>query len=321
MSVVVPAYRAERTLRRCIDHLLDQDLDAPYEVILVVSADEPSGLPADLPRDPRLTVLRRTPRVEAAAARNAGVAVARAPWIAFVDADALASRSWLRTLLEHAPRATVVAGGVRNGTPRSVAGTAEYLVEFSDVHPRRPAPGAWHGVTCNLLVHRSAWERFGPFPEGLGGGEDTLFTTAAADAGTFRFAGDATVTHLNRTDPRTVIRHQAEAGRYTARIVRRALRYRGRLLVRHPALVPLAVVARAMAVTARAARFAADGRLRALASTPVAVAALVAWGWGAAAEGRRLDAGAGRQNSRRSGRRRVRIAGRATATRSRTRTR
>lgn len=282
VSVIVPAYRASATLDACLRSVLDQDFDEPYEVVLVASADRDDDLPA-LPKDSRLRAELVVPRLAAATARNRAVERARGALLAFTDADVVVDRSWLRELVAASDGGRMcVAGAVRNGTPHSIVGTAEYLVQFLDLHPRRPAASAWHGATANLLLGRDLFERLGHFPEDMGGGEDTLLTGEARARGQFVFGPRAVVTHLNRTTLADVVRHQYEFGRFTAELVTRARYYRASRLVSVRWLLPLAVIARLIAIYCRVARW--DVRLlpRSLAAVPAVLAALVAWARGVA---------------------------------------
>jgi glycosyltransferase involved in cell wall biosynthesis len=276
ISVVIPAYRAAGTLADCVASVLDQDL-AAAEVIVVSSSDDLPPLPADA----RLRVLRSEARLSAPAARNLGVASTSGELVAFIDADAVADSNWLARLVAASDGGKLaVAGGIANGTPDSVAGTVEYLAQFIDLHPRRPAATAWHGATCNLLVPRHLWQRFGPFDETLDlSGEDTALTVAIRSAGHFRFAGEAVVTHRNRTAAAEVIRHQYRMGRGQARLARR-VRLKVHPLVRYRILAPVAVVARVVSINARVVAWAPELRTKAVVGFPLLLAALVAWGVG-----------------------------------------
>jgi glycosyltransferase involved in cell wall biosynthesis len=284
VTVVVPAYRADATLPGTVATLLAQDTARAYEVVVVASAD-PGGSVPDLPDDPRLRVVARTPRLAAAAARNLGAGLARGAALAFTDADVAVPPDWLDRLAAAAGgRDAVVAGSVRNGTPTSATGTAEYLVQFLDLAPERPPASADHGATCNLYVPRSLWARYGPFPEDMGGGEDTLLTGAAHRDGVFVFAPEAPVTHLNRTRLSDVLAHQWAFGRFTARLARRDPDLRYGWLQRSVPLAPAAVAGRLVSIARRSA-WLPGPRRRWLRSAPVVVAAVGAWGAGLAVEG------------------------------------
>jgi glycosyltransferase involved in cell wall biosynthesis len=290
ITVVVPSYKAERTLDRCLASVLGQDIGAEFEVVVVVSADTAAELPR-LPIDRRLRVDTHVPRLSAAVARNRGVELASADLLAFIDADAVAERTWLTGLVAASSGgADCVAGALVNGTPDSAVGTAEYLVAFIDLSPNRPPETSWHGATCNLLVPRPLWDHFGPFPLDMLGGEDTMLTTAAHQAGRLRFAPDARVVHLNRTSVGAVVRHQYEYGRFSAQLGRRCPGYRWRVFVRHTVLAPLAGAARFGSVYARGLRWTRPSSWSTLLrAAPVTLAALVGWTIGLAVEGRRLD--------------------------------
>ena len=297
VSVIVPAYRASETLGPCVESLLGQRFSGRFEVIVVVSADHESQLPA-LRDDPALTVVPRVPRLGAAAARNLGADVARGDALAFVDADVIARDGWLAALhaaadgdrsgagadLSDAVGDLCVAGAVANGTPTSVAGTVEYLVEFFDLSPSRTEPSE-HGATCNLLVPRGLWETHGPFPEDMDGCEDTWLTTRARAADRLRFAPEAVVEHLNRQRLATVLRHQYELGGSHAR------------LAVFQGTVPTAPLRHGVAATVERIRhlyrmlghWQAPERARARRLAPLVLAGFCAWGAGLIMESVRID--------------------------------
>ena len=87
ISVVIPTHNRPRMLTRALDSVLAQTFDQ-FEVVVVDDGSQQPvllrGRPAD---DPRVRMIRRCPSAGAAAARNAGIALARAPLIAFLDDD------------------------------------------------------------------------------------------------------------------------------------------------------------------------------------------------------------------------------------------
>ncbi|HEX5445014.1 MAG TPA: glycosyltransferase family A protein, partial [Pirellulales bacterium] len=85
VSVIIPAYRAARTIRRALESVLSQT--APPAQVIVID----DGSPDDLARavslyGDRVTLLSK-PNGGAASARNAGIDVASGDFIAFLDAD------------------------------------------------------------------------------------------------------------------------------------------------------------------------------------------------------------------------------------------
>ena len=103
ISVIVPVYKAESFLNRCIDSILRQSF-TNYELILVDDGSpDRSGLLCDeyAVRDNRIRVIHQQ-NSGAAAARNAGLDTAKGRWIAFVDSDDWVHPDYLRMLYETA---------------------------------------------------------------------------------------------------------------------------------------------------------------------------------------------------------------------------
>jgi glycosyltransferase involved in cell wall biosynthesis len=86
VTVVIAAYNADRFIRKTLDSVFAQSLE-DIEVIVVDDGSidsTPHIIRSYI--DPRLTVLRQE-NSGVSAARNAGLAIARAPYIFFLDAD------------------------------------------------------------------------------------------------------------------------------------------------------------------------------------------------------------------------------------------
>ncbi|MBR0353397.1 MAG: glycosyltransferase [Oscillospiraceae bacterium] len=88
LSVILPVYKAEHYLERCIDSVLVQSF-SDYELILVDDGSpDNSGLICDeyASRDQRVRVIHQQ-NSGSSAARNAGIKDARGEYIYFVDSD------------------------------------------------------------------------------------------------------------------------------------------------------------------------------------------------------------------------------------------
>ncbi len=106
VTVVIAAYNAEKFIRPTIESVLAQCLKN-VELIVVDdgSTDGTFGILTAFP-DRRLTVIRQENR-GVSAARNTGLAAARAPYIFFLDADDILLRDSLRRMvlaLDESPR-------------------------------------------------------------------------------------------------------------------------------------------------------------------------------------------------------------------------
>lgn len=96
ISVILPTYNRARSLSRAVDSVLSQTF-RDFELIVVDDASTDGSLETlGGVDDPRVRCLRLDRNRGAAGARNAGIATARADWIAFQDSDDV----WLPTKLE-----------------------------------------------------------------------------------------------------------------------------------------------------------------------------------------------------------------------------
>ena len=88
LSIIVPVYKVENYLQKCIDSILAQTF-TDFELILVDDGS-PDGCPAlcdaAAAKDARVRVIHQK-NGGLSAARNAGLDVARGAWIGFVDSD------------------------------------------------------------------------------------------------------------------------------------------------------------------------------------------------------------------------------------------
>ena len=100
LSVVVPVYRAEKTLRQCVESILKQD----YEDMEIILVDD--GSPDNCPQIcdqmgqdwVQVKVVHRK-NGGLSAARNTGISMARGEYVTFVDSDDCLERDTLQPLM------------------------------------------------------------------------------------------------------------------------------------------------------------------------------------------------------------------------------
>ena len=173
VSVIMPAYDEETFIAEALGSVLTQTYQ-PLEIIVV---DDGSGdRTAEIAAAHDVHVLRRTHQGPAAA-RNAGLSVARGDYWMIVDADDVMPSegiAWQVAHLEQHPELDIVFGlteaFVTPGEPRPS--------HFAAAWEHRSFP--WHATT--MLARRAALDRVGPFDETLLLGEDIDWLTRAKEA-------------------------------------------------------------------------------------------------------------------------------------------
>lgn len=102
ISVIVPVYNAEKTLRRCVDSILSQEFH-DFELLLIDdgSKDEsPAICDEYAKKDKRVRVFHKK-NGGVSSARNLGLDYANGDWITFIDADDDVSNGYLSDISRH----------------------------------------------------------------------------------------------------------------------------------------------------------------------------------------------------------------------------
>lgn len=100
ISIIIPVYNAEATLRRCIDSLLAQSF-GDFELIAVDdgSSDRSAGIVRDYAACDKRMKLLAPGHGGVSAARNCGIDAARGTWLTFVDSDDYVAPDYLESLI------------------------------------------------------------------------------------------------------------------------------------------------------------------------------------------------------------------------------
>jgi glycosyltransferase involved in cell wall biosynthesis len=221
VSVVVPAYNAERTLGACLEALTRQV--RPADEVVVVDNGSTDGTAAVAHAFcGRLSGLRVVvePRAGEAAARNRGLEEARGDVIAFTDADCIPREDWLDQAVRALgawPECAAVAGEVAGYRPGRLV--EKYLSVAAFPTPQQPCVVSGLGFppptfyTANFVVRRAALARVGRFDESLTVGLDVDLCVRLLRAG-FRigYQPGAVVAHVQRDSLRKMMRRLFQYG-------------------------------------------------------------------------------------------------------------
>lgn len=101
VSVIVPVYKAEKFLNRCIDSILAQTYEN-FELILIDDGSpDNSGAICDeyAQKDNRIKAIHQE-NAGVSVARNTGIAQAKGDWILFIDSDDFVETEYISSLLK-----------------------------------------------------------------------------------------------------------------------------------------------------------------------------------------------------------------------------
>lgn len=187
VSVVVPAYNAERCLDRCMKSLVDQT-HRNLEIIVVDdgSTDSTGGLcDAWAAKDGRVRVIHK-PNGGLSSARNAGMKVARGKYVGFVDSDDYVDAEMFGDLakaLEEHPKSDVAKCGVSveytyKVSEAELKSTQAYFKEpaCGEVRPEFDVVNATDVCAVDKLYRADFLRKNGiAFPEGVKNEDEAFF--------------------------------------------------------------------------------------------------------------------------------------------------
>ncbi len=200
-TVIVPFHNEEGHLRQCIQALQRQTVPrSRYELIFIDNASTDQS--AEIVSEFSDIVLLSEPEPSAYRARNLGLENARAPLIAFTDADCVAETNWLEALATEMQRSGCdIVIGKRN--PKDFG---DFMMGFaSELHDsrmemlfNRSDRIYWYGMTANMLICKRLFQQVGRFSELPRGGDSEFVRRCVELIPDFvmRYASTAVVYHL-----------------------------------------------------------------------------------------------------------------------------
>jgi len=220
VSVVIPAYNAEKSIRATLDCLSKQNY-SNFEVIVVddFSSDSTSFAASSV------KVIRNETNMGPAASRNVGIHHSKGEIIAFTDDDCIVPFNWVLNIVKHFENEqgiSVVAGDTKIPPAGFLGDSISLLgfpgggnVGFEKMWHVSPSGLTDHFTSCNFAARKSVFERYGYFDESfpLAGGEDPELAYRLVRQGCkIRFCPDVIVHHPARRTLSSFISWQLKRG-------------------------------------------------------------------------------------------------------------
>lgn len=154
ISIIVPVYNAERTLRQCVDSILSQEME-DFELVLVDDGSRdasPVLCDAYASQDGRVCVVHQQ-NGGVSAARNAGLDMARGEWVTFIDSDDYVTEGYFNGVAERHEDLLVRGYRTFNGQREDNCLTAELI------QPSETIKAFLEQFVANSVV-RCPWAKF-----------------------------------------------------------------------------------------------------------------------------------------------------------------
>lgn len=278
ISVIVPCLGQADELNNCLMALAEQNLESPYEVLVVDSGHDPAVM-RTVAKFVIARLIRGDHGLEAGLARNTGVKVATGHYLVFTDADCVPKPDYLKIVegaLDNGIRA--LTGPILDADKRCIP-ACDNLLQFVDFSPRRPAGPAQLAPGCNLAMGRQDFIDLGGFREGRA--EDVRLSLQVANQipTGLSYCPEMIIGHQGRSTWSAYIDHQLQfgfdRGRY-AILVTPIQRYLGRLR-----LMVLPVALKRFSYIVRSTiKWKRERLLTVMIRSPLLIAGLIAWSVG-----------------------------------------
>jgi len=158
IDVIIPCRDVDAYLGDAIASAINQDGVTTHVIVVDAGSREPLVLDLEWAVHERVTLVRSEVGLLCGGARNAGLAVADAEFIAFLDADDLWQPERCRILLDALKNTDIAMGQIEH---------------FSNQRTDLKVPGGIEAalVAGGILLARADFDRVGPFDEELRAGE------------------------------------------------------------------------------------------------------------------------------------------------------
>ncbi len=214
VSVIIPCYNTEETLREVLESIATQTYSA-FEVIAVDdgSTDHTKKIIEDFPSVKLIAQKNKG----SSSARNAAIRAAKGDIILLQDADAKVFPGWIARHAEMQQKDFLIVGGSVVPWNNSFWGMCDHYSTWYEYHPEKTFQRDRHQISStNLSVRASVFEKAGLFDEGLNARlEDVEFSRRAIRNGySIAFDPRNPMAHHDRQSLQGFLHHHYKYGKY-----------------------------------------------------------------------------------------------------------
>ncbi|MBL7196622.1 MAG: glycosyltransferase [Candidatus Omnitrophica bacterium] len=180
VSIIVPVYNAEKTIRKCIESLLNIDY-MQYDILIIddESTDKTKEILSEYKN--RIHIIE-SQHSGPSRCRNIAAKDAKGDFIAFTDSDCIVDKDWITELLKGFVNQKVASVGGSQYSPEDETYFGNRVQDFFDItgflggyiknKKREDIVEVQHNPSCNAIYRREVFLEIGSFDEKLWPCED-----------------------------------------------------------------------------------------------------------------------------------------------------
>lgn len=183
ISIIIPSFRSEKTIGRCLESLVNQDYHKKFYEIIVVDNFSKDNTEKICRKFKKVKFIKR--KSNPAEARNLGAKMARGKIILFTDSDCVVPRNLLKKVMRNFRIYKIAGVGGTYKTLNKDSAIAKYVgYEIGWRHYKQPKKTDFLGTYC-CAYKRDIFLKFGGFDETfkIASGEDPEFSFKLVNAG------------------------------------------------------------------------------------------------------------------------------------------
>lgn len=206
ISIIIRAYNEEKHIKKLMERIFNQDIEKPFEVIVVDSGSADKTL--DIISSYPVKVVHIAPEeFSFGRSLNKGIENSKGDYLVFISAHCYPQeRSWLRNMIEPFKDSEVglVYGKQRGNVITKFSEQQIFLKLFpEDLRSAQRIPFC---NNANAAIRRTLWEKV-PYDETLTGLEDLDWANKILKLGYYIFYNaDAGIVHIHEESPRKIFR-------------------------------------------------------------------------------------------------------------------